>query len=167
MNMRHTAWPLALAAALTAGVVPGARPAGAAVGGAAAAGGAGLAHGEVRVAVDHLRSDRGTIMACLTADPARFPRCRNDRAALRLVIPAKGSHELVFADVPPGTYALALLHDENGNGEADRAASMIPREGFGFSRNAPARLGPPRFRDAAFAVRGGSQRLAVRMRYML
>ena len=157
---RVAAGALALAGVgLGAGGLPGA--------GSAQAQSASLARGELHVAIDSLRSDKGTVMACLTNDPARFPRCRDDRAALRLIVPAKGTHELVFADVPPGTYALALLHDENGNGQADRAASMIPREGFGFSRNAPARLGPPRFRDAAFAVRGGQQRLAVRMRYML
>ena len=57
-------------------------------------------------------------------------------------VSARSDMVLEFTDVPPGTYAIALLHDENGNGRADRVL-MVPREGFGFSRNAPVRMGPP------------------------
>lgn len=72
-----------------------------------------------------------------------------------------------FEGVRPGRYALALLHDENGNGKADRALLMIPKEGFGFSRDAPVRMGPPPFGAAAFEVRNGAVKQAVQMRYML
>lgn len=64
-----------------------------------------------------------------------------------------------------GDYALALVHDENGNGRMDTFLGM-PREGFGFSRDAPVRFGPPRFEDARFALEG-SQTLVVTMRYLL
>ena len=67
--------------------------------------------------------------------------------------------------MPDGRYAISLLHDENGNGKADMAL-MIPREGFGFSRNAPVRMGPPSFASAAFAVSGATVRETIRMRYM-
>ena len=80
---------------------------------------------------------------------------------------ASGTIRLVFDNVAPGTYAIALLHDENRNGRADRALSMIPREGFGFSRDAPVRMGPPSFDSAAFTVRASPVSQAIRMRYML
>jgi uncharacterized protein (DUF2141 family) len=44
---------------------------------------------------------------------------------------------------------------------------MMPREGFGFSRNPRLRMGPPRFTDAAFAVGETVVRQTVRVRYML
>lgn len=122
---------------------------------------------DVTVKASGLRSSKGVIRACMTADPARFPRCTGDAAAYRLVVPAAASAELTFRNVTPGRYAIALLHDENANGKADRALSMIPREGFGFSRDAPVRMGPPKFDAAAFRVEAGDVTQAIHMRYML
>jgi uncharacterized protein (DUF2141 family) len=122
---------------------------------------------DVRVAVTQLRSSEGVVRACMTPHPDRFPSCRDDPAAYSLVVPASEADRLQFESVRPGTYAIALLHDENENGKADRALGMVPREGFGFSHDAPVRLGPPDFQDAAFAVRGASVQQTIRMRYML
>jgi uncharacterized protein (DUF2141 family) len=122
---------------------------------------------DVTVTASGLRSSKGVIRACMTADPVRFPRCTGDAAAYRLVIPAAKSAELRFHNVTPGRYAIALLHDENANGKADRALSMIPKEGFGFSRDAPVRMGPPKFGAAAFKVDAGDVTQAIHMRYML
>lgn len=121
----------------------------------------------VHVTVSHLRSDKGSIIACLTADPVRFPKCSDDRDAKRALVPAAHADAIVFRGVRPGRYAVALLHDENNNGKADRTLAMIPREGFGFSRDAKVRMGPPRFGDAAFAVKDGATRMTIAMRYML
>lgn len=120
---------------------------------------------DVTVEVTGMRSTKGYIQACLTPNPAHFPDCRNDPAARRLTVPATAA-ELRFPTVAPGRYAIALLHDENGNGKADMTL-MIPREGFGFSRNAAVRFGPPKFGSAAFTVAGAGAAEAIRMRYLL
>ena len=67
--------------------------------------------------------------------------------------------------VAPGRYAIALLDDANRNGKADMAL-FLPREGFGFSRNAAARFGPPKFAAAAFDVGTDEVSIPIRMRYM-
>ena len=121
---------------------------------------------DVRVTVTHLRSDHGLVQACLTADPAAFPDCSHDRDALALTVPASGHVVLEFNNVRPGHYAISLLHDENTNGKADRALGMIPKEGFGFSRDAPVRMGPPKFAAAAFEVKGQPVFQSIRMRYL-
>jgi uncharacterized protein (DUF2141 family) len=121
----------------------------------------------VSVEVTGLRSTRGVVRACMTSHPQRFPRCRGDADAYALVVPASGAVTLEFAGVAPGRYAIALLHDENNNGKADRAFSLMPKEGYGFSRDAPVRMGPPRFDEAAFEVGSARLRQAIRMRYML
>jgi len=54
--------------------------------------------------------------------------------------------------VPPGIYAVQAWHDENDNGRIERNILGTPREGVGFSRDAPFRFGPPRFGDATFEV---------------
>ena len=122
---------------------------------------------DVRVTVTNVRSHEGVVRACMTADPERFPRCRGDSAAHALVVHADERLQLDFADVAPGTYAIALLHDENENGKADRVLGMMPREGFGFSRDARIHMGPPAFEDAAFAVRRAPVQQTIRMRYIL
>lgn len=123
--------------------------------------------GEIAVTITDLRSAKGVVRACMTTNPKIFPRCREDPASHRLVVPAGARVELMFTNVKPGRYAIALLHDENNNGKADRALGMMPKEGFGFSRDAKVQMGPPKFSDAVFDYKGDAAVLTIRMRYML
>ncbi len=59
---------------------------------------------------------------------------------------------LVFRDLPAGTYALALFHDQNGNGKMDTNPVGMPIEAYGFSRNARGDFGPPKFDAAALSL---------------
>jgi uncharacterized protein (DUF2141 family) len=120
---------------------------------------------DVSASVTGLRSTRGHILACLTTRPDAFPDCQNDPAARRLIVPASAP-KLDFGSVSEGRYAIALIHDENANGKLDKRL-MIPREGFGFSQDAPVMMGPPRFDSAAFAVGSVNEHLSIRMRYLL
>ena len=121
--------------------------------------------GHVSATVTGLRSTKGQVLACLTRHTDAFPACERDALAHTLIVPARSQVELDFGMVPAGTYAIALVHDENGNSKLDKRLIM-PAEGFGFSRNAPVRFGPPGFASAAFAVDGLEQHQVIRMRYM-
>ena len=115
-----------------------------------------------------LRNAHGVVRACMTNESDHFPSCNDPATSYNVVGDAAGKVTLTFRDVKPGRYAIALLHDENRNGKADRAAMMIPKEGFGFSRDAKVRFGPPRFGEAAFDVApGANEKLVIRMRYLL
>lgn len=117
------------------------------------------------VAVDHLRSAKGLIRVCLTADPANFPGCTDDANAATLNVPARAGR-FSFPALPHGDYALAVIHDENGNGRLDTFAG-IPREGYGFSRNPPVTFGPPRFAAARFTLDGTGADARIVMHYIL
>ena len=65
------------------------------------------------------------------------------------VTPVGGEATCTFR-VPPGTYAITFLHDANGNRDMDTNWLGLPQEAWGVSRDAPARLGPPAWTDAAF-----------------
>lgn len=119
----------------------------------------------LEIAVDGLRSTRGVIRICLTADPKNFPGCTNDKAAITRTVPA-GQRVIRFDAIAPGTYAASLIHDENGNAKLDTVLG-VPREGFGFSRNPKIGFGPPKFAAAEFALAGVAQVQQVRMRYLL
>lgn len=121
--------------------------------------------GDVSVTITDVRSTKGVIRACLTADAKSFPKCNKDPNAKRVVVPAGKTVTIRFRGVTPGNYAVALLHDENNNGKADRSLGMIPKEGYGFSRDAKVVMGPPKWNDAVFAMGAAAQKLTVKMRY--
>lgn len=123
--------------------------------------------GSIAVTITNVRSSEGVIRACLTQVAKGFPRCKNGDGSVTKVVAAKSTANVTFTGVAPGRYAIALLHDENNNGKADRALMMMPKEGFGFSRDAKVRMGPPKFEAAAFTVTPDKQSQTIKMRYML
>ena len=116
--------------------------------------------------VTGLRSGKGNVLICLTANAKAFPDCSKDVAARQLTVSARSAQGVRFANLAPGTYAVSLIHDENANGKLDTSL-MIPREGFGFSRNPAIGFGPPKFTAARFEIGSGEAAQTVRMKYML
>lgn len=114
---------------------------------------------DLRIEVAGLRNSDGTLYVAVCTE-AEFlePGCAHTGSA-----PA-GDSAVVVSDVPPGTYAVQAVHDENNNGTLDRPG-FLPTEGLGFSRDAPMRLGPPRFRDAAFELTEAGATVSLTMRY--
>lgn len=115
--------------------------------------------------VQQLRSTRGMLRICLTASADNFPDCKDDRRAITRSVPAMQS-TIRFDGLPPGTYAAAIIHDENGNGKLDTMMG-IPREGFAFTRNPKIGFGPPKFAAAQFVLDDAVKPQSVRMRYLL
>ena len=120
----------------------------------------------LELSVSGLRNTKGLVVVCLTANPKAFPDCRKDASAHTRLVAAAYAKNIHFAGVEPGTYAVSLIHDENGNGKLD-VAVMIPNEGFGFSRNPVVTFGPPKFRNASFLVGNGDTAQSVKVKYML
>ena len=67
----------------------------------------------------------------------------------------KGETTATFEGLPAGTYGIKAFHDANGNGDMDLNPFGMPTEAFAFSNNAPARMGPATWQDAAFTVTAG------------
>lgn len=104
------------------------------------------------------------LRVCLTADPANFPACVDDTRAVTRSVPAS-VRDIRFDGLARGAYAAAVIHDENSNRKLDTIAG-IPREGYGFSRDAPVRFGPPRFAAARFEIANDANVQQIRMRYI-
>ena len=64
--------------------------------------------------------------------------------------------------LPPGSYALSVLQDLNGNRKLDVNFIGIPKEPSGSSNDAKATFSAPKFRDAVFLV--GDQPIELRIR---
>lgn len=72
--------------------------------------------------------------------------------------PAGPQATFVFKDVKPGTYAVMVTHDENGNGKLDSNMIGMPTEGYGFSNN-PRVMRKPTWDEARFDI--GTQDVAI------
>lgn len=92
-----------------------------------------------------------------------FPEA--DRAAAsRMVTPAGSVTRVVLEDLPPGRYAVAAFHDADENGRLTLWPIGLPREAYGFSRDARGRFGPPTFDRAAFTLGPGGARQSLTLR---
>ena len=120
----------------------------------------------VEIKVSGLRSTKGFVLVCLTMNAKAFPDCGKDAGATRLKVAAAQAGSIKASVAQPGTYAVSVLHDENGNQKADFMLGM-PREGFGFSRDAKVRFGPPKFAAASFVVGAGGTAQSITMKYLL
>lgn len=117
------------------------------------------------VEITGLRSAKGVIQLCLTADAGAFPDCKAGGHGIKRTLPA-ATPRIRLEGLAPGDYAIAVIHDANGNSRLDTMLG-IPREGFGFSRNPAIRFGPPRFDAARFPITPRGETQQVRMRYLL
>ena len=94
-------------------------------------------------------------------DKARFLK----QCAYSASVPAQaGETTVTVKDVPPGTWAVLAYQDDNGNNELDRNLIGIPKEAYGFSRDARGKFGPPSFEDAAIEVGETPATASVRLR---
>lgn len=122
-----------------------------------------VAAATVSVTVTNVRNAKGVVHVelCHQSD------FLSDRCPTWAEVPAHpGSVVVEIKNVPPGDYAIQAQHDENNNKRVDRALFGIPKEGIGFSNDAPIRMGPPKWRDATFAL-SGDKSLTLKMRYFL
>ncbi len=63
----------------------------------------------------------------------------------------EGYASVTFTNVQPGTYAISLYHDKNGNKIMDFEPNGMPKEMYGVSNN-PMSYGPPQWSEAKFEV---------------
>ena len=71
-----------------------------------------------------------------------------------------------FRNVKAGEYAVAVMHDEDKNSELNTSMVGRPQEGWGVSKNVPARrFGPPKYDDAKFKYAGGQMTIDIKLRY--
>lgn len=76
-----------------------------------------------------------------------------------------GIAKVTFAGLPPGKYAVNILHDENENGEIDKGF-ILPIEGIGFSNYQSVGLtNRPNFSKAGFELKE-NKTINVKVIYM-
>jgi uncharacterized protein (DUF2141 family) len=120
----------------------------------------------IHVQILNIRNSTGTVDCALFESPEGFPTEVLRSATNVMVIKVRQTQAWCdFEDIPPGRYALAVVHDENMNGKLDTNAFGIPTEGYGFSNDVTGVFGAPAFPAASFAYDGRPLALTIRLRY--
>jgi uncharacterized protein (DUF2141 family) len=110
--------------------------------------------GEIRVVVKGLRNSEGRVGCSLFNDAEGFPRNREKEYREMWTPIHDRSAVCDFTKIPPGTYAVSVMHDENSDGKMDFNWIGLPTKGYGFSNDAKATLSPPSFVAASFGYDG-------------
>jgi len=120
----------------------------------------------IHVKILDIRNSTGAVACALFESPEGFPTEFLYSATNIMVIKIRDTQARCdFEDIAPGTYALAVIHDENMNGKLDTDWLGIPTEGYGFSNDATAALGAPSFSAASFPYDGRTLDLTISLNY--
>lgn len=117
---------------------------------------------DIRVKTGELRSGKGNVRFVLYGDdPEEF--LEKGKKLVRFEVPAAADGVEVCISAPhAGRYALAVLHDENGNHKFN-----ITSDGGGFSNNPSFLFAAPSYKDAAFELGPEGAALEIELRYLV
>lgn len=108
---------------------------------------------EVIVNISNLESNKGAVFIAIYNSEKSF--LNKGFKSFKTKI-KNNACRVVFKDIPNGTYAISLFHDENQNGKMDTNFIGIPKEDYGCSNNAKGFMGPPKWEDAKFKIHNES-----------
>lgn len=119
----------------------------------------------IAVNVGTFRNQEGALGCRLFSSGAGFPETSKGTVERRVAITGNEAR-CDFENVPPGTYAVSVMHDENDNQKLDKNFLGIPTEGYGVSNNKTHAMSTPTWEECRFVVeRGKDVGLAVGLRY--
>jgi uncharacterized protein (DUF2141 family) len=120
----------------------------------------------IHVEILGIRNSVGAVACALFEAPEGFPTEFLRFATNIMMVKVRATKATCdFADIAPGTYALAVIHDENRDGELATNSMGMPQEGYGFSNDAKGILGAPSFEAASFSYNGQSLKLTIALQY--
>ena len=111
---------------------------------------------ELTIEISNIKSIKGSIMLAIY-DSADTFLGRQVVKGLTIPVTQKGKMQFVVKDLPLGTYAFSIYHDENDNRVLDTNLMRFPREPYGFSNKAKGRFGPPSFKRAKIRFETNAQ----------
>lgn len=103
----------------------------------------------LKVEIHNVQTHAGSVYIALFKPGKEFPEGKPVEGKS---VKATGDNVQATFSVEPGDYALAIFHDENGNGKMDKKMFGIPKEPYGFSNNFRPKMSAPKFSDCQFSV---------------
>jgi uncharacterized protein (DUF2141 family) len=121
--------------------------------------------GTLEIRFTHIRTEAGSMAVGINTAPKGWPK----KAQIQLQLPKENMKDSVFVvripDLPFGTLAISVLDDVNDNVKMDMRFG-IPKEGYGFSNDAPTRfLSAPKYEDCSFEFTRTMQQISMKLVY--
>lgn len=102
---------------------------------------------ELQVQVTEVKYADGTLLLGVFNQEDGFPREIQKALVIAKVKPGRPTH--TFENLPPGRYAVVVIHDRNNSGQLDRNLLGMPEEPVGLSNYTSIGIfNPPTFRKA-------------------
>lgn len=73
--------------------------------------------------------------------------------------------QIVYKNIPYGTYAVTVHHDINNNGKMDLTFIGYPDEGFGLSKNPKIGFSIPKFEECKFSLTSPHKKLNIELKF--
>ena len=105
----------------------------------------------VRIQIPNVKSDKGELLVAIFNKESGFPENASLSFKTAKMKAKKGAQTIVINQLNHGKYAIALFHDENGDGKMNKNMLGIPKEGYGVSNNVKNLMSAPAFKDAVFS----------------
>jgi uncharacterized protein (DUF2141 family) len=121
----------------------------------------------LRIHVDGFRNTRGNLGTILFTSPAGWPEDKTKSFSHGPAPIDEQTHTAIaiWTGLPPGSYAVAVIHDENSNAKLDRNFIGIPKEGFGFANNPHVALSAPPFQHALIRLACPATDITIHLQY--
>ncbi|MEO1428830.1 MAG: DUF2141 domain-containing protein [Cyanobacteria bacterium J06633_8] len=120
------------------------------------------------VAIKGIKNQTGQICLRIYENERGFPLGNRVESKSQCIKITGNSLKQKFTGLKKGTYAIAVIDDQNNNNKLDRDFLGIPEEGFGISNNPTVSIktGIPKFEKASFSLTQ-NQTIEIVMKYSL
>jgi uncharacterized protein (DUF2141 family) len=123
-------------------------------------------NGNLTVEITGFKNQQGQVCASIFANSRGFPNQRDRILKRQCNKITETPVKITFENLTAGSYAVAVMHDQDSNLTLNRNGLGMPTEGFGFSRNPEVTTKPPKFGDAAFLVAGPNTKVNIQLKYL-
>ncbi|WP_414543426.1 DUF2141 domain-containing protein [Nostoc sp. CCY0012] len=122
--------------------------------------------GSLTVEINGIKNQQGQVCVSIFGSSQGFPNDRDRVLKRQCNKITDKSLQVTFDNLQAGSYAVAVIHDQNNDQTLNRNNLGMPIEGFGFSRNPEVRTSAPKFSDAAFLLAGPNTIIQIKMKYL-
>jgi len=120
--------------------------------------------GEIELLIKGAKSNDGVIRVLIFDKEDGFPE-EPKKAIKALSLPISNlSAKVTIENLPSGSYAISVFHDEDSDGKMKKNNFGIPIDRYGFSNNPTLYFGPPSFSKCAVQVKKSTVKVEIKLR---
>ena len=120
---------------------------------------------QLRISVSGAHSEKGELAITLYPDDKQRFLARGGKLARQRIPVVLPVTTACFVVATPGSYAISVYHDEDGDHKLKRKLFGLPDEGYGFSNNPQSLIGLPSLADVRFPAKAGDNPVTIRLIY--